>query len=114
MFPRTRSPPSSKVQETAGFSGEVRIARKNPAAVLPRPDGVLVQPAPDGRIADAGYQSGGNSMAGDLGHAPARQGHFLLTGQLARQGFNLHHDFRGGKTGDGPVGGVPPSPPGVR
>jgi hypothetical protein len=53
-------------------------------------------------------------MPGDLGHAPARQGHLLLTGQLTGQGFNLHHDFRGEKTGGGPVGGVPPSPPGVR
>jgi hypothetical protein len=34
----------------------------------------LVQPAPDGRIADAGHQSGLDGMAGDLGHAPARQG----------------------------------------
>ena len=38
-----------KVQEAAGFGGKIRIARKNPTAVLPRPNGVLVQPAPDGR-----------------------------------------------------------------
>src|ERR1039458_4352483 len=53
-----------KIQEAAGFGGKVWIARKNPAAVLPRPDGILVQPAPDGRIADAGHQSGLHGMAG--------------------------------------------------
>jgi hypothetical protein len=53
-------------------------------------------------------------MAGDLGHAPTRQRHLLPAGQLTGQGFNLHHDFWGEKTGVGPVGGVPPSRPGVR
>ena len=88
--------------------------RKNPAAVLPGSDGVLVQPAPDGRIADAGHQSGLHGVAGDLRHAPPRQRHLLLTGQLTGQGFNLHHDFWGEKTGVDPIGGVPPSQAGVR
>jgi len=106
--------PLIKVQETTGFGGKVRIARKNPAAVLPRPDGVLVQPAPDGRIADAGHQSGLNGLAGDLGHTPARQWDLMLAGQLTGQGFNLHHHFWGEKTGAGPVGEVPPSQSSVR
>ncbi len=103
-----------KVQQAAGLDGKVRIARKNPAAVLPGPNGVLMKPAPDRRIADAGHQSRGHGMAGDLRHAPTRQRHLMLAGQLAGQGFNLHDDFWGKKTGGGPVEGVPPSQPGVR
>jgi hypothetical protein len=35
---------------------EISIAMKNPTAVLPRPDGVLIQPALEGSSADAGHQ----------------------------------------------------------
>src|SRR5438067_438818 len=36
-----------QVQDAPGLGLEVRIARKDPAAMLPRPDCVLVQPTPD-------------------------------------------------------------------
>jgi len=42
------------------------------------------------------------AISGTL-RAPA---HLMPAGQLTGQGFNLHHDFWGGKTGGGPVGGV--------
>src|SRR5437660_4914547 len=103
-----------KVQQATGFGGKVRIPRENPATVLPRPNSVLAKPAPDGRIADAGHQSGFHGMAGDFGHAPTRQRHLTLAGQLTSQGLNFHHDFWGEKTEGDPVGGVPPSPPSVR
>ena len=103
-----------EVQQATGLGGKVRIPGKDPAAVLPRPKSVFVKPAPDGRVADAGHQPGFNGLASKLRHAPARQGHLMLTGQLASQGFNLHDDFWGEKTGGDPVAGVPPNRPNVR
>jgi len=35
-----------EIQYAAGFGSEVRVAGKYPAAVVPRPNGVFVQPAP--------------------------------------------------------------------
>jgi hypothetical protein len=38
--------PLVQVQDPTGLDLEVRIARQDPAAVLPRADGVFVQPSP--------------------------------------------------------------------
>ena len=46
-----------KIQHALRLDFKVRVARENPTAVLPRPDGVLIQPTPDGSAADAGHQT---------------------------------------------------------
>ena len=116
IFPEWLSLPDSliKVQKTARFGGKVRIARENPAAVLPGAKSVGVKPSPDGGVADAGHQTGLDGVAANLGRAPAGEGNLTQAGQFAGQGFNLHHNFWGEKTGGDPVGEVPPSQPGVR
>jgi hypothetical protein len=41
-----------EIQKSAGFLFEVWVSRKDPAAMLPRTDGVLVEPTPYGGIAE--------------------------------------------------------------
>jgi hypothetical protein len=41
-----------EVEDTAGLDGEVRIARKDPTAVLPRTNRVFIEPTPDGAVTD--------------------------------------------------------------
>src|ERR1700730_584263 len=41
-----------QIQNASGLGFEIRISRKDPAAVLPRTDGVLAQPSPDGGVTD--------------------------------------------------------------
>jgi hypothetical protein len=45
-----------KIEHPLGLYLKILIAVENPTAVLPRPDGVLIQPALEGSSADAGYQ----------------------------------------------------------
>lgn len=41
-----------KVQDAASFHGKVRVAREDPSSMLPRTNGVLVQPSPNRATAD--------------------------------------------------------------
>ena len=61
--------PLVQVQDPPGLGLEVRIARKDPAAVLPRANGVLVQPTPYRAVADAGHQARALRVSSDVGHA---------------------------------------------
>jgi hypothetical protein len=45
-----------KIQDAAGLELEVRVPRKDPAAVLPGADRIFVQPAPHRAVADARHQ----------------------------------------------------------
>ena len=41
-----------KIEDGSGFVGKLRIARKDPAAMLPRAKGIAAEPAPQGGAAD--------------------------------------------------------------
>ena len=49
--------PLVQVQDAPGLGLEVRVARKDPAAVLPGANRVLVQPTPDRAVTDARHQA---------------------------------------------------------
>jgi hypothetical protein len=49
--------PGIQIQQTAGFGGEVRIAWKDPTAVIPRSNSVFIKPAPQCTAADGGHQT---------------------------------------------------------
>ena len=51
-----------EIEEPARLLREVWVSRKDPATVLPRADGVLMEPAPDGGVADGGRQTRVESM----------------------------------------------------
>ena len=102
-----------QVEDTPRFFGEMGVSRENPAAMLPRADGVLMEPAPDGGPADAGDQPGLAHLGGQIGAAPSRDGQSEGGGQLTGQGFNLDHYLWGEKTGGDPAESYPPDPSGV-
>jgi hypothetical protein len=59
-----------EIQNSAGFLFEVWISRKNPAAVLPRTDGVLVEPTPYGGIAEGCCQTSAPHIRSEFGYTP--------------------------------------------
>src|SRR2546426_6927289 len=82
--------PRVEIQHPSGLAGKVRIARKNPAAVLPRTNGILVQPAPNRAATDAGDQACSAGVAGPLRRAPTGQWLLRGGGPITRPGFYVH------------------------
>lgn len=60
-----------EIEQAAGLGEEVPVAGKQPAAILPGTDGILVEPAPDGGTADGGHQAGLTDLSGQIAVAPA-------------------------------------------
>lgn len=66
-----------EIQYAAGLGGEVRVAREYPTAVVSRPNGILMQPAPPRAAADRGNQTAllqrdnGRPYLGGSSHASA-------------------------------------------
>src|SRR3990172_11274096 len=109
---RSSLPPAFvQVQDAPCLFGELGVPGENPAAVLPRPDGILMEPTPDRRSADGGHQPGPAGLGSQLHRVPARQRHARLGGQFAGQGFNGDDDVWGKMRGDGPDAAVLPNPP---
>ena len=92
--------PLVQVQDAPGLGLEVRIAREDPAAVLPRSDGVLVQPAPDRAVADSRDQARALSVSSHVGDAESRQRQAKVGRQFAGEGLDLNREF----WGEGPEG----------
>jgi hypothetical protein len=89
------------------------VARKDPGAVLPRPDRVGVEPPPHRLVADHRDDAGAADLAGDVGRAQTGERHAQRRGQFTRQGFDLDHDVWGEELGDDPSGDAPPGRAGV-
>lgn len=49
--------PLAQIENPTGFHGKGRVAREDPAAVAPRSDRVLMEPAPEGAPADLSDQA---------------------------------------------------------
>jgi hypothetical protein len=60
-----------EIQYTACLGGEVRVTRENPTAVVPRPNGVLMQPAPQSAAAERGNQTALLDLLNQISGAPA-------------------------------------------
>ena len=91
-----------QVEDAVGPDGKIGVARKDPTALIPRANGVLVEPAPDGASRDAGHQAGVADLASDVGSIPVRQWQVEGGGQLASQRFDLYDQLRGEKPGGDP------------
>lgn len=102
-----RQAPGIEIQNASGLGDELRIAREDPATVLPGADRVFMEPAPNSAITDAGYQTGGSCLASNIGGTEARQRQATLGGKFAGQCLNLDDDFWGEKPGGDP-GAVAP------
>ena len=56
-----------EVQDASRLGCEIWIAGKDPTAMLPRPKGVGIQPAPQGSAADLSHQALGHYLLLDIG-----------------------------------------------
>ncbi len=100
-----------EIQEPASLLFEVRVSGKDPTTVLPRTDGVLVEPAPYSSVAEGGCQASVPHMRSEFRHTPTGKGCPGDPGKLTGDSFNLHDQFWGGKPGGVPgVGGLPGPP----
>lgn len=57
--------PGVQIQDPSRLGSKIRIVRKDPAAVLPRTNGVLMQPAPDRLAADGRHDAAAADLARD-------------------------------------------------
>lgn len=87
-----------KVEDGTGFLGEVGIAREDPASMLPRPERIAAEPAPQCRAADLSDQALGNDVLPDLLHREPGQRKSERVRKLASERLNLN-DEAGGKSG---------------
>ena len=63
--------PFVEIDDSSSLGLQVGITREDPAAMLPWTDGIFVQPAPDGFVADAGDDAGIANLARYVRHAHA-------------------------------------------
>lgn len=94
-----------EVENTAGFLSEVGVAGEYPATMLPGTDGILIEPPPDGGIADGCHETGSADMGAEFSDTPSRQRQIVNGGELTGESFDLNDDFWGKKAGDGRVVG---------
>jgi len=87
-----------QVQQPFGLQRKLRVAREDPTAVLPRSDGILVQPTPDGTAADCRHQPGASRLTCQFRRTPAGEWHPMLARQFTRHGLYSHNHVRGKKT----------------
>jgi hypothetical protein len=88
---------------------ELRVARQDSRAVVPRADRVLPEPAPDRDRRDRRDDPALDRLARELSARPARERDALL-GQLARQRLDLGHLRRGKNAAADPAEASPPAP----
>src|SRR5690242_5578444 len=73
-----------EIQNPTGFEGKLRIAWENPAAMLPRTNGVLMQPSPQRGVAQLGDQTALADVLSQLVQTPAREWDVVGGGEFAR------------------------------
>ena len=100
--------PFIKIQDAPSFLREVGIARKNPAAVLPGPDRILVEPAPDRRAADRCHNARLTSLGSQVPRTPSRKRNLMDRGKFTGQRLDLNDHLWGEKPGGGRGEDVPP------
>src|SRR5712691_137415 len=88
-----------EVEDPPGLVLEVGVAGEDPAPMLPGPDGVFVEPPPDGRVAESGHEAGAAYVRAKFGQTPPRERQPQLCRQLAGDGLNANDQLWGGRPG---------------
>lgn len=100
-----------QIEDAAGLDGKQGVARKDPTAVIPGPNGILMKPAPDRAVGDGGDQAGLTDLPSDVRSIPMRKRKPMGGGQFTGESLDLHHQFWGEKPGGDPDEEVLPGPP---
>jgi len=79
-----------QIEDPTRFESEMGVAWKNPTAMLPRTNGVLVEPSPERRAAQLSDQATLANVLGQFVQTPTGERDAMDGGQFAGQGFNLH------------------------
>ena len=87
-----------EIEDRSRSFQEAWVARENPAAIAPRSNGVLTEPAPDGGSADLRHQPLVKNLLAEVSDGKTRQGQTGAMRQLTGESFYLH-DETGGKSG---------------
>ena len=87
-----------KIKDGSGLVGKVRIARKDPASMLPRSQRITAEPAPQSGAADLCDQALRNHMLPNFLDREPGQGKAERVRKFAGQSLNLN-DEAGGKSG---------------
>src|SRR2546422_8342817 len=81
-----------QIENATGFVGKVGIAREDPATVVPGPNDILMQPAPQRAAADRSHQAGLTDLAGQIRGAPARQRQVVRGREFASPSLDLRSE----------------------
>jgi len=84
-----------EIQHPLSLGLEVRIAWKDPTAMLPGANGVLIEPSPNGTPADFGDNAAPGDFPDQILATVTGEWLAAFFGQLAGDGLDLHHQFRG-------------------
>ena len=95
VSPHLPSSNEAKRNNPGRLLGKVRIARKDPAAVLPGFDGISAQPTPNRNTADVSNDATAYGLTGNIHMARSGKRNISFAGHLASERFYLHHNFRG-------------------
>ena len=98
-----------EIENAASLGSEVGVARKYPASMLPRTNGVLVKPAPESAPANCRDEAGPANLCHQIRGAPSGQRESEFSGKFTRQRLNLDDEFWGKKSGVVPDEAVRPS-----
>lgn len=102
-----------EVENTPGLDGKVRVARKDPAAMLPGTDRIFVEPAPNGAVADRCDNPSAARFSGNVSDTPAREWQVTPRGEFTSERLNLNDYLWGEKPEGDPGGSVLQAPAGV-
>ena len=110
VLQRTTFPDSFvQIQDAPRFLREIRVAREDPAAVLPGPDRILIEPAPDRRATDCCHDASLTCLGSQVPRAPSRERNVMSRGEFTGQRLDLNDHLWGGKPGGDPGEDAPPS-----
>ena len=105
--------PVIEIQNPASFFGKLRIPGKNPRAVTPGTNSILMEPSPYRAIAHGSSKTRLSDFPAQISNAPSRKRYMMGQGQFTGQCLNLNDDLRGKKPVDVPGGVVHPVQGGV-
>ena len=93
-----------QVKNATGLDRKLRITGVYPRPVLPRPNGIFIEPTPHRFVTDRRDYAGRADMSRDIRSTPPGQGNAHCCWQLTRECLYFHHHFWGGKPGGAPGG----------